>query len=537
MSLEDTASTGESKRLAACVKAVRQYLSRELDSLLRAARKSLIYAAHESPDQDEEDRLFAPVEEVEALAPVAGEAFRNAVLSRLKPSDESQSDDASVDDGAGLTLVDTGKVDDWLRMREIVERHTDEANALESGLCARLAEAAGIVSNPDNATLSVPGLCALFHASVRNLDAGHEARAALYDAFEATVVANFGNLVDELYFILDAPSVPKTPRAGKKTPSFVTPEPESKSAPANSLLPTGSDAEQESDTAQQADQATSSEPESDEASVEPVRLLGAITSIERQMLDMSTGRGLEGLAELEARLTAALTPPGKPLSEPKQRAVAAVAGLVHQAFAHPGIDPAVRARLWKLAPPLALIALQDDDQLDLVLQATRHDPVTGLLDRTAFRVRLEAALANTSEGNRGFAVCFVGVDGFEGIGQQLGQQIAGRLLRVLADLMRRSAGMSAHLARLRGAEFAVLVAARHSDTGWRFANRYLAAVNKANFAVAGHEMTPTVSIGVVESDHALTTVAQVMQAADAAHKAAKDDGGDCARVYIPEGFG
>ena len=285
-----------------------------------------------------------------------------------------------------------------------------------------------------------------------------------------------------------------------------------------------------------ADSEPDDEPETVHASVEPARLLGAIAAVERQMREVSTGRGLKALAGLEARLAAALRPPGAPLREPELRAIGAVAALLHQAFAQPGIDPAVRARLWKLAPALALLALQDDDQLDLVLQATRHDPVTGLLDRTAFRQRLEAALTDAARGKRGFAICLLEVDGFADIGRRLGQEVAGRLLRVLAGLLKRDAGAAAQLARLRGAEFGVLLPARHRDTGWRFANRYLSAVNKAHFAVAGVEIPLTVSIGVVESDHLLTTVAQVMHAANAATTSAKDDGGGCARVYIPEGF-
>jgi diguanylate cyclase (GGDEF)-like protein len=163
--------------------------------------------------------------------------------------------------------------------------------------------------------------------------------------------------------------------------------------------------------------------------------------------------------------------------------------------------------------------------------------VTGLLDREAFRARLDAALTDAAAGERRFAVCIVEVDGFQDIGRRLGQPVAGRLLRVLADLLQRRAGASALIARLRGAGFGVLLPAPRRDTGWRFASHFLSAVNKTHLTVAGHEVTLTVSIGVLESDHSLTTVAEVMRAADEAHKAATDDGGGCARVYIPEGVG
>ena len=83
------------------------------------------------------------------------------------------------------------------------------------------------------------------------------------------------------------------------------------------------------------------------------------------MRELSSGQGLDALAGLESRLASALTPPGVQLGEVERHTIGAIAAMLQQAFALPGIEPAVRARLWKLAPPLALLALQDDGQLDV----------------------------------------------------------------------------------------------------------------------------------------------------------------------------
>ena len=113
----------------------------------------------------------------------------------------------------------------------------------------------------------------------------------------------------------------------------------------------------------------------------------------------------------------------------------------------------------------------------------------------------------------------------------LGHQVGGRLLRSIADVLRKQANNAAFAARIRGDEFAVLLPAARSGAGYRFAERFSATLAEARFVLNGEDIRPSVSIGVVESDAALTTTQAVMKAADVARRAAQAAGGVCVRVH------
>lgn len=516
---------GDPILLATCVQVLNEYLDEQLEALANGARDALLVAARDAGDHDEEERLISVMEEVEALAPAACDAFRDSMMAKLRSPDEGLANPFDEEGDAGMSLVDTAKVDDWVRMRRMLQRHSQEARALEGSLRLRLAYVAGASPHPDDTPVSLPGVCVLFQAEMQKLGAGREARAVIYDAFEGTVVARLSNVVSRL----DAVLRDVTPPGGADSPAAPGvssgTETESDAPGGSSTVELGPAAPGASTVA---DKESSAPVDADDDSVEPVRLLGAIAAVERQMRFVS-GERARNTEELERQLGEALTPPGVILGDEERLTVAAVASLLQHALEHPGVDAAVRARLWRLAPPLVLLALQDDDYLDLELQAARHDPLTGLLDRAAFRTRLQSALGGAS--GRSFAVCLVDVDGFRDIVARVGQQVAGRLLRALAELLRQHAGGSGRVARLRGDEFGVLLPSRRAGTGRRFAERYSTAVEEARFVVAGEEMVLTLSIGVVEPDGALTSPAEVMRAADAARKAAKLAGGARVRVH------
>jgi diguanylate cyclase (GGDEF)-like protein len=134
----------------------------------------------------------------------------------------------------------------------------------------------------------------------------------------------------------------------------------------------------------------------------------------------------------------------------------------------------------------------------------------------------------------GVAVCLLDVDGFSAVTDRLGHQVGGRLLRVLADMLRKQAGSRNVVSRLRGDEFAVILPGAKPGAGRRFADRYLASLSAARFAFSGEKVTLHASVGVVESDASLTSPGEMMRAADAARRVAKASGGSCVRIHEGE---
>ncbi|MCX6024163.1 MAG: diguanylate cyclase, partial [Chloroflexi bacterium] len=97
-------------------------------------------------------------------------------------------------------------------------------------------------------------------------------------------------------------------------------------------------------------------------------------------------------------------------------------------------------------------ALRDD----LAYQAS-HDPLTGLVNRTLFRERVDHALARLRRRHQPLAVLFLDLDNFERINDTLGHAAGDQALISVADRLRRRLRATDTAARFGGDEFALLL--------------------------------------------------------------------------------
>lgn len=369
------------RRVAACMRAVGSFFDEQLANLVADAQNTLLVAARDAGIQEEEDRLLSVMEEVEALCSQATDSFRETVLGKLRSPGELTP--AMNDAGSSLDLVETAKVDDWVRLNRMLVRHSKEAHAIEDAVWVRFSAAAGISADSGDCPVSLAGVCLSLQAAMQELAASREARAALYSAFESTVVAKLNHLVATLDRLLDDVSLDaaevEVPQGGE-TSSINPPTHDNLVADAC-------------------------------VTIDPARLLSAVCAIQRQINGLPEEQ-LRDLKRFEAQLVRSITPTGVALQSEKKQTVEVIARVVHSVLQQPDIDEGVKRRLWRLTPPLLMLALQDDDYLQTELGAARHDPVTGLLDREALRTRLDAAVQARASGGSGFAVCLLDVDGF-----------------------------------------------------------------------------------------------------------------------------
>ncbi|MBL1080482.1 GGDEF domain-containing protein [Streptomyces actinomycinicus] len=173
-----------------------------------------------------------------------------------------------------------------------------------------------------------------------------------------------------------------------------------------------------------------------------------------------------------------------------------------------------------------------------------HDPVTRLPNRTLFFERLTAALEAESyeqSGTGRIGLCYLDVDGFKAVNDTLGHRFGDRLLAAVAERLTRVADEAGYartatplVARLGGDEFALLV---EDSTGTEqladLAESALKALEEP-FDLAGHRLSLTASIGVVERQAAGTTATGLMQAADTTLYWAKADGKGRWTLFDPE---
>ncbi|MCT0207232.1 diguanylate cyclase [Synechococcus sp. CS-1332] len=138
---------------------------------------------------------------------------------------------------------------------------------------------------------------------------------------------------------------------------------------------------------------------------------------------------------------------------------------VGEALGRPGEPLRWRSWVWVLldlsipAQVLAALAtLRQRDKLEAELvAAARHDPLTGLPNRTGFTEAATAALAAVTRDGRPVAGAMLDIDHFKAINDGWGHAAGDAVLREVATAMRGVLRPGDVLARVGGEEFALLL--------------------------------------------------------------------------------
>ncbi len=163
----------------------------------------------------------------------------------------------------------------------------------------------------------------------------------------------------------------------------------------------------------------------------------------------------------------------------------------------------------------------------------RHDPLTGLINRREFEVRLWQALEQRREAGRPHALCYLDLDQFKLVNDTCGHLAGDELLKQIAELLQQRLCQADVLARLGGDEFGLLLHDCELDHAHRVADALCAALRRHRFEWEGNVFTVGVSIGVVDLD-AGSTPAALLAAADAACYVAKDEGRNRVHSVYPQ---
>ena len=165
----------------------------------------------------------------------------------------------------------------------------------------------------------------------------------------------------------------------------------------------------------------------------------------------------------------------------------------------------------------------------------RHDGLTGLLNRGAFRERLDRELAKVTRGDRGFALHYVDLDRFKQVNDGLGHHAGDALLRASAERLGRAVGGDGVVARLGGDEFGVLQFAP-ADRGCAaaLAERILEALAPP-CTVEGAQVHTGASIGVTRCPRDGRGADELLRNADSAMYRAKLAGRGGYRFFNDDG--
>ncbi len=158
-----------------------------------------------------------------------------------------------------------------------------------------------------------------------------------------------------------------------------------------------------------------------------------------------------------------------------------------------------------------------------------HDPLTGLINRREFEVRLQAALDNHGH----HVLCYMDLDQFKIVNDTCGHIAGDELLKQITSILRAKLRESDTLARLGGDEFGLLLGGCNIENATHIAQNLLTTVEDYRFTWDKKVFKIGVSIGIVPISEQGDSVTDILSAADTACYLAKEHGRSRYHVYNP----
>jgi diguanylate cyclase (GGDEF)-like protein len=193
----------------------------------------------------------------------------------------------------------------------------------------------------------------------------------------------------------------------------------------------------------------------------------------------------------------------------------------------------VRPTLEVLASHLA-VSLSNARMVHTLETMATTDGLTGLLNKRAMLDAAAQKIAAASRFSRGLALFVIDLDFFKKVNDVHGHDMGDRVIRGLADILKRQKRVTDVVARFGGEEFVVLCEQTDEDGAMLLANRIREELCKTSFrAPGGAALTVTCSVGVATFPAAGRSWDSLFKAADDALYIAKRSGRNRCTAWRP----
>ena len=155
---------------------------------------------------------------------------------------------------------------------------------------------------------------------------------------------------------------------------------------------------------------------------------------------------------------------------------------------------------------------------------SRHDGLTGLLNRRAMEEALQAQVQRSRRTGETFTVLMLDLDHFKSINDRFGHAAGDRALRHAAGLLKAGLREVDHLARFGGEEFLALLPGASLAAAQPLAERLRGCLDAEPLVVESDRVPLSVSIGVAQWTDASEDASRLLVRADAALYQAKLQG-------------
>ncbi len=164
----------------------------------------------------------------------------------------------------------------------------------------------------------------------------------------------------------------------------------------------------------------------------------------------------------------------------------------------------------------------------------RHDPLTGVLTRTAFLEECEAVLAHASgKGDGLYALYALDVDQFSDINEAFGFHVGDAALKAMVSRVTEVLPQQTYVCRIAADEFAALSRVNDADHAQTLADLLHDRLTASIYADR-HWVRLRLSIGAAVQDGDVRTLEELNAKAKLALQAAQHDGGNAVCFYTPE---
>ena len=154
----------------------------------------------------------------------------------------------------------------------------------------------------------------------------------------------------------------------------------------------------------------------------------------------------------------------------------------------------------------------------------QYDPLTGIPNRQFFNDQLTRATARARRDGRKVTLLFLDLDAFKVVNDTLGHDAGDRLLKEVADRIRRAVRTGDIVARLGGDEFAVMLEGLSTPRDVEALASGLLEVIAQPYHIADRQLTITTSIGITMYPSDNSDTQMLLKNADIAMYQAKEYG-------------
>ncbi len=169
------------------------------------------------------------------------------------------------------------------------------------------------------------------------------------------------------------------------------------------------------------------------------------------------------------------------------------------------------------------------DELDTTSHRARHDPLTGLLNRSAMREVVQSLCTDRNDGMIG--LLFIDLDRLKIVNDSLGHSIGDTVLKAAAERLHSTVGDVGILSRFGGDEFVVVVDGLSSADEAVALARQIVVSLRSPLQTSQLELSLTASVGIACARAAEADSETLVRDADAAMYEAKAAGGNGYAVF------